>query len=135
MKTQAINNWNDSPAERIFNRESGLNTGSALQVILLILAAAVPAALVSVITIWAISAGALMYVSAVYWAAGFIFLALMVEDENGRTARFAVSGLALMALAWLSSYVAPEFGVLAGFLLAAWVAAPVVRRLALQDAG
>ncbi len=133
MKTQAIdwqaiNFTGQKPVSTI-----KLNTDSALKVLLLVLAAVLPAALVSVITIWAISAGALAYVSAFYWAVGFIFLALVVETD-GRLAGFlATSGLSLMALAWLSSRIAPEFGVLAGFLLAAWVALPVIKRLNLQN--
>ena len=62
-------------------------------------------------------------------SAGFIFLALMVENSGERGFGLGASGLALMTLAWLSSRVAPEFGIVAGFLLAAWVAAPVLRLL------
>jgi hypothetical protein len=112
-----------------------LDTGKTLRAVLLILAAILPAALVSIATLWAISAGAAQFVSALYWAGGFIFLALMVENEDGYRTYLATSGLGLMTLAWLSSRVAPEFGVLAGFLVAAWLAAPVVRRLAVRDAG
>ena len=133
MKTQAID-WQavhfagQKPASKI-----KLKTDSALKVLLLVLAAVLPAALVSVVTIWAISAGALAYVSAFYWAAGFIFLALLVESDGRLGGYLATSGLSLMALAWLSSRIAPEFGVLAGFLLAAWVALPVIRRLGRQN--
>lgn len=105
------------------------NFESALHVVMVILVGILPAALVSVITLWAISTGDGMYVSAAYWATGFIFLALMVESDGRFGGLLAVSGLSLMALAWLSSNVAPEFGVLAGFLLAGWVAVPTIKKL------
>ena len=57
----------------------------------------------------------------------------MVEDGGERGFALAGSGLALMTLAWLSSSVAPEFGIAAGFLLAAWVAAPILRLLSARD--
>jgi biotin transporter BioY len=38
-----------------------------------------------------------------------------------------------MAFALLSSWLAPEFGVLAGFVLVAWVAAPILDRLGLLE--
>ena len=135
MKTYALNYQPEIPAVLTKNRGSNLDSGSVLQVVLLILAATLPVAVVTVLTLWAVSIGALEYAAALYWTSGFIFLALMLENENGHQAILAGSGISVMMLAWLSSRVAPEFGILAGFLLAAWVAAPVVRRLALRAAG
>ena len=129
MKTQALN-WPPTCRARTKTFTGfKLDTRPALRALLMVLAAALPAVAVSIITIWAIGNGGLEYVSAVYWSAGFIFLALMVENSGERAFALAGSGLALMSLAWLSSRVAPEFGVVAGFLLAAWVAAPVLRLL------
>ena len=133
MKTQVMNCAVATFNGRIKLPRLRLDTGSALQVVLLILAATAPAVLVSITTIWAIGSGLHEYVSAIFWASGFIFLALMVDNENGHGTLLAASGLTLMGLAWMSSRIAPEFGVLAGFLLAAWVAVPVVRLV--QDAG
>ena len=135
MKAHALTYPSDLPTVIATTGKPRLSTGSALQVVLLILAATLPVALITVLTLWAVSIGALEYAAALYWTSGFIFLALMLENENGHQAILAGSGISMMMLAWLSSRVAPEFGVLAGFLLAAWVAAPVVRRLALRAAG
>ena len=129
MKTQALNWSPTSPAGAKSFTGLKLDTRPALRLLLMVLAAALPAAAVSIITLWAISNGGLIYVAAAYWSAGLIFLALMVENSGERGFALAGSGLALMALAWLSSRVAPEFGIVAGFLLAAWVAAPVLRLL------
>jgi hypothetical protein len=135
MKTQALNGQFDTLlATEKRGRSYRFNAGSGLQVLLLILAAILPAAVVSVITIWAISSGATAFVAAFYWASGFIFLALMVDSEGKYRTVLAGTGLGLMTMAWMSSRVAPEFGVIAGFVLAAWVAAPVVRCLALRVA-
>ena len=133
MKTQVLNWPLTACAEAKSFSGFKLDTRPALRALLIVLAAALPAAAVSIITIWAISNGALEYVSATYWAAGFIFLALMVEDSGKRGFILAGSGLALMSLAWLSSWVAPEFGILAGFLLAAWVTVPALRLLYARD--
>ncbi len=129
MKTVALN-WSPT-APSGANPFTGfkLDANPALRAVLMVLAAALPAAAVSIITILVISNGGLEYVSAAYWSAGFIFLALMIEDSGERGFLLAGSGIALMGLAWLSSSVAPEFGILAGFLVAAWVAAPVLRLL------
>jgi hypothetical protein len=135
MKTQALNWQADISTVLPTTLESRLDSGSVLQVVLLILAATLPVALVSVITLWAISTGSAMYVSAMYWSVGFIFLALMVENENGHRTILAGSGISMMLLAWMSSRITPEFGVLAGFLLAAWLAAPFIRCLTLRAAG
>ena len=129
MKTVALNWPPTAPSGAKPFAGFKLDTNPALRAVLMVLAAALPAAAVSIITIWAISNGGVEYVSAVYWSAGFIFLALMIEDSGKRGFLLAGSGLTLMTLAWLSSTVAPEFGALAGFLLAAWVAVPVLRLL------
>ena len=113
---------------------SKLNGWSAMQFSLVTLLSLLCAALVSVSTIWAVSSGAIQFVSASYWAVSFIFLALGLEIGGSRALGLAGTGLAFMLLAWLSSRIAPEFGILAGFLLSAWVAVPVFRRLSGPDA-
>ena len=129
MKTLTLHWSPTSPAATKSFSGFKLDINPALRALMMVLAAALPVATVTILTIWAISNGGLAYVSAAYWSAGFIFLALMVEDGGERGFLLATSGLVLMALAWLSSSVAPEFGVVAGFLLAAWVAAPALRLL------
>jgi hypothetical protein len=134
MKTHAIDwpiNW---LAEHKTSAALKLDAASARDKLILSLAALLPASFVIVITLWAISMGALGFVSATFWTGGFIFLAFAVDNDNGRGTVLAGSGLTLLALAWLSSFVAPEFGVLAGVLASAWVTVPVINRLKLPTA-
>jgi hypothetical protein len=129
MKTQAIYLQNTGSKRKEISALLKLDTTSARKVIMLVLSALLPALLVTVVSIWAISTGALAYVSASFWAIGFIFLALMVDAEDGRFKLFGYTGLVMMVLAWMSWNVAPEFGVLAGFLLSAWVSGMVLNRV------
>lgn len=70
-----------------------------------------------------------VYLQALTWAGGFVFLALAVEAESPRVALLQLAtGLALPALAWLSSRVAPELAIVAAALVAAWVVAATLRR-------
>lgn len=70
-----------------------------------------------------------VYLQALTWAGGFVFLALAVEAESPRVALLQLAtGLALPVLAWLSSRVAPELAIVAAALAAAWVLAAVLRR-------
>ena len=133
MKTQAMQ-WNTTQLNQTGHKSAiRFENILALQIVLRVLAALLPATAVGVLTIWAVSSGLGAYASAVYWGTGLIFLALAVENE-GRLARLlGGSGFTLMGFAWLSSSVAPEFGVLAGFILAAWVAIPILNRQGLLN--
>ena len=135
MKTQAIYLHTPPLAERTKSPVLDFDTESVRRLLLPGLAALLPVVLVTILSIWAISIGALAYLSAAFWGAGFIFLALTLDADEGRAGILAASGLSLMALAWLSSYVAPEFGVLAGFLVSAWLSVIVVNRFGLASAG
>ena len=99
---------------------------SARRLLMLAMIATLPAIAITVLTVWAQGTGGAAYVSAGFWATGFVFLALVVDGDGPPTAWFAVSGITLMILAWLSHSVAPEFGVVAGFLVAAWLTIPVI---------
>lgn len=135
MKTQAIN-W--TPGSISAQKRAALdipNAGYGLRVALYLLSGAIPFALISVLAIWLTGSGGAHYVSAASWAAGFVFLALAVENGRARGLLHAGAGLALMTLAWLASRVAPEFGVLAGVVLAAWAAVPAMKCVAFRNRG
>ena len=131
MKTQAIYLQNTGSKRKEISALLKLDTTSARKFFIPVLSAFLPALLITVVSIWAISTGALTYVSASFWTIGFVFLALMVDAEDGRFKLFGYTGLAMMVLAWMSWNVAPEFGVMAGFLLSAWVSGMVLNRLGL----
>lgn len=64
------------------------------------------------------------YLQAAIWAGGFVFVALAVESDSPLTALLLLAtGIAMPALAWLSSRMAVELAIVAAALVAAWVAA------------
>jgi len=135
MKTQAIR-W---PGMRLAFRQLAAwnipNAGTVLRALLFLLSGAVPFALVAIIVTWLSGAGGQAYLSAVSWAAGFVFLALALDDDRGRATVFGVTGLALISLALMGSRFAPEFGVLAGLVLGAWLAVPTMKYVELRACG
>jgi hypothetical protein len=66
------------------------------------------------------------YVLAGLWAAGFIFLALAIEAR--KPLAFAVTGLALPAIALASYSWATEWAMTAAAILAAWLVYAVYRK-------
>ena len=70
-----------------------------------------------------------VYLQVLAWAGGFVFLALAVEAESPHAAVVNLAvGIALPVLALLSSRVAVELVIVAAALVAAWVAAAILRR-------
>lgn len=73
--------------------------------------------------------GAAIYLQATLGAGGFVFLALAIDSESPQTALLQLAtGIALPALAWLSSREAVEIALVASALVAVWVAAGIFRR-------
>ena len=89
------------------------------------LLALVAAAAVVVATAWLITLPEFApYLQAAIWAGGFVFLALAVESDSPLTVILLLAtGIAMPALAWLSSRMAVELALVAAVLVAAWVAA------------
>ena len=110
-------------------RRKNWPVASPLKSILVTLAAALPATAIAVMTIFAFSSQAQAVAAAGVWATSFVFLALSVESSGSRSLLLGVSALVLMLLAWLSTRLAVEFGMLAGFMVAAWVAFAVSTQL------
>lgn len=92
--------------------------------------ALVPALAIIVGAAWLVTQPNLViYLQALTWAAGFIFLGLAIESESAE--RFilnAATGVALPLLALLSSSIALELIIVAAALVAAWVAAAILQR-------
>jgi hypothetical protein len=129
MKTQSIDFQIPSLRKPAGTLVTLARTESALHLLMLVLIGVFPAIVITILTVWAQGAGGGAFISAGFWATGFVFLALALEGDGPPTGWLAISGITLMALAWLSHSVAPEFGVIAGFLLAAWLTAPVIKSI------
>jgi len=70
-----------------------------------------------------------VFLQAALWAAGFVFVGLALDSESVELSILNLAtGIALPVLALLSSRVAIEFAVVAATLVAAWVAAGILRR-------
>jgi hypothetical protein len=92
--------------------------------------ALVPALAVVVGTAWLVTVPDwVIYLQATTWAAGFVFLGLALESERAETALLlSFTGVALPVLAYLSSTLAVELAIVAATLVAAWIAAALLRR-------
>jgi hypothetical protein len=92
--------------------------------------ALVPALAIAVGATWLVTQPHLViYLQALTWAAGFVFLGLAFDSESAENAILSLAtGVALPVLALLSSSVAIELVIVAAALVAAWVAAGILRR-------
>ena len=87
------------------------------------------AVVVILLSAWAATHQALLLLGAVSVALGFLFIGLAVEARHELAAALAATGIAMPVLGAMANSVAPEFGVLAGALVAAWIVYPTLRRL------
>jgi len=128
MKTHTIQ-WTNINSRTVTNTEkSSTGLGHALWTGSKLLVASVAALAIIVGTAWAnTNPGLEMYLQAITWASGFIFLALAIETDHPGFPWLLATGVALPSLALLSSRVAGEFLLVAAVLLAAWVAAAIVQ--------
>lgn len=95
-----------------------------------VLLALVPAlALVVAVTWLATLPDQVVYLQALTLAAGFVFVGLALESESAEAAVLGLAtGIALPVLAFLSSQLAVELIIVAAALVAAWIAAAILRR-------
>ena len=94
------------------------------------LLALLPAAAISLGATWLVTLPEhVVFLQAALWAAGFVFIGLALESESVEVSILNLAtGIALPVLALLSSRVAIEFAIVAATLVAAWVAAGLLRR-------
>jgi len=92
--------------------------------------ALVPALAIVVGAAWLITLPDLvLYLQVLTWVSGFVFLGLAVESESAEMSILNLAtAIAMPVLAQLSSRVAIEFAIVAAALVAAWVAAAILRR-------
>ena len=105
------------------------NLNHALGLAAKVITASVLALAIVIGAAWAITIPSLEpLLEATIWSSGFVFLALAVDSERSSVAPLLITGLALLVLALLGSRVAAEFAIVAAILLAAWLAASILRR-------
>ena len=134
MKSHTIESaieW--SPAQTRQSRtvpNSTVQLNGALRLASRVLLALVPALAIVVGSAWLVTMpDAVLYLQATLGAGGFVFLALAVDSETPQAALLQLAtGIVLPVLAWLSSREATEIAIVAAALIAAWVAAGILRR-------
>ena len=96
--------------------------------------ALVPALAIVTGAAWLITAPDLTaYLQAFLWGAGFVFLGVAIDTPKPLSTLSLLTGLALPALAMVSSQVAVEMAVLAVAILAAWTAVAIWRYASVQQ--
>lgn len=116
------------------NVASGLIPGmvSTLRDLLALTGAVLMAAVIITLAVWMAGMQFNGFLAASTWGLGFTFLA-MAMDSHGRLATLEVAtGGLLLALALLQNSVSPDFGILAGVVIAVWVAPAIYKRLLIQ---
>lgn len=102
---------------------------SSLREVLALMSAVLVAASIITLSVWATGMEIGAILGAGTWALGFVFLGFAV-DGRGRTAIYQLlTGLALLVLALLQSYVSPDFFIFSGTLVATWLAAILLYRV------
>ena len=86
------------------------------------------------LSIWLASQGALPLLGAGAWALGFVFIAQAVDSEGPAALRRAAIGCALPVLALLQDRVSADFLIVAGVMMAVWIARALMRKLSAQVA-
>ena len=103
-----------------------------LRDLMFLMSAMLTTAAIITLTVWLAGMEYSVFMGASTWGLGFIFLA-MAMDRRGRLALLqAISGGTFLVLALLQNSVSPDFGIIAGVLVAAWVVAVLYDRLLLQ---
>ena len=130
MKTQAIE-WNEqiaAPKSGTLNPAKKLNSATRL-LDRCFLAAAPALALIVGAALLVSMPDLVVYLQAALWASGFVFFGLALDSEKATLGLLNLAtGIAVMALALLSSYFAVELLIVAVTIVAAWVATAILRR-------
>jgi hypothetical protein len=92
--------------------------------------ALVPALAIVVGAAWLVTLpNAVLYLQVLTWVSGFVFLGLAIESESAELSILNLAtGIALPVLALFSARFAIELTLVAAALVAAWVAAAILRR-------
>ena len=105
---------------------------SNLRHFMAVIYAGLAAAVVITLSIWVIGMSINTFLGVSTWAMGFIFLAVAVDNRGPLAIAQVTSGGALLVFALLQNSLSPNFFLLSGVLLAAWVGFAVFKRLVHQ---
>ena len=119
--------------DRQLQTTTGLQIFPAMNVsvreILALLSAVSSAAAIILLSVWVAGMEVTAILSAGTWGVGFIFLGVAVDNREPTAIFQLATGVALLALAWLQNAVSPDFTIVSGVLVAAWVAVSLFKRL------
>ena len=101
----------------------------SIREILALLSALTVATAAIVLSIWVAALGISPIIGAGTWGVAFLFLALAVDSRTPAALLQLSTGGALVVLAWLQYAVSPDYTVVSGVLIAAWLAVAVFKRL------
>ena len=119
------------------DRELSVTTGqrfvptlaASINEVLALLAAVTAATAIVLLSVWVAGQEINEILGAGIWGVGFIFLGIAVDNRDPGAFLLLATGVALLALAWLQNAVSPDFTIVSGVLMAAWVAVSLFKRL------
>ena len=97
--------------------------------IMALLSAVTVATVVIILSIWIAGMDVRGVSGAGGWGAAIIFFALAMDSRTPVALLQASTGMALTILAWLQFAVSPEYTIVAGVVIAAWLVVAVFQRL------
>ena len=97
--------------------------------ILTLLGALTVASAIVILSIWTAGTDSGNILGAASWGVALVFMALAVDSQAAAAVLKVLTGGALAVLAWLQSSVSPDYVILSGILVAAWIGVAVFRRL------
>ena len=129
MKTHSLT-WTPTDSKRNLSiMESAPKFNRIQQIALKVFVALVPALAIVVGAAWALTDPSLeLFLHVTIWTSGLVFLGLAIESDGTAVWLALATGIILPILAQLSSRVSNEFAVVAAAIIAAWVAAAILRR-------
>ena len=120
-------------------QDRGLQTGTGQQFVpavtvsinevLAMLSAATAVVAIVIFFVWVATLEMSDVLGAGIWGTGFIFFGLAVDNREPKAFLQLITGVFLLALAWLQTNVSPDFAIVSGALVAGWVATAVYKRL------
>jgi len=96
---------------------------------LALLSAAILAASIIVFSVWIAGMEMTDVLGAGIWGVGIIFFGLAVDGKDPKAVLQLITGVALLALAWLQANVSADYIIVSGVLVAGWAATSLFKRL------
>lgn len=97
------------------------------------LCALLGASILIMLFVWAAGTNMGIFLGVATWGLGFVFLGVALDNRGPLALSQAMTGVALLALALSQSKISPDFVIVSGILLAAWVAVGLFQTVSLHD--